>query len=311
MTTPTVVHEQALTFDCCGEQLVGVLARPTAPAACGSVAVLIVVGGPQYRVGSHRQFVSLARTLARSGHPCLRFDYRGMGDSGGAQRAFDSVGDDIAAALKALRDACPEVDRCVVWGLCDAASAAMMFATAHREVVGVVAVNPWIRSGESLAAATVKHYYRERLLQPELWRKILSGDFDWRGSVRAAVGNVRTTLSARRHRRVAADRPDSFQDRMASGLAGFEGRLLLLLSGDDLTAKEFLQYCSGAPRWARLMSEARVQRIDFPEADHTFSVRRWSDDMERATVDWLARLPAARGAAPSGAGAKIETSEDA
>lgn len=311
MTTQDVVHERALAFDCRGDQLVGVLAHPGESAHCASVAVLIVVGGPQYRVGSHRQFVSLARALARSGHPCLRFDYRGMGDSGGAQRAFDSVGDDIAAALKALRDACPEVDRCVVWGLCDAASAAMMFATAHREVVGIVAVNPWIRSGESLAAATVKHYYRERLLQAEFWRKILRGDFDWRGSARAAVDNLRTTLLARRSRASSGEPSDSFQDRMASGMAGFEGRMLLLLSGDDLTAKEFLQYCSGDPRWTRLLGETRVQRVDFPEADHTFSLRRWSHDMERATVDWLAGFPAAGGAGPSGSRARIETSEDA
>jgi len=54
-----------------------------ADAAAADTGVLIVVGGPQYRVGSHRQFVMLARFLADHGVPCMRFDYRGMGDVSG------------------------------------------------------------------------------------------------------------------------------------------------------------------------------------------------------------------------------------
>ncbi|KAB8057318.1 hydrolase 1, exosortase A system-associated, partial [Janthinobacterium violaceinigrum] len=59
-------------------RLVGILSLPAAPGPRG---VLIVTGGPQYRVGSHRQFVLLARALAAQGVPVLRFDLRGMGDS--------------------------------------------------------------------------------------------------------------------------------------------------------------------------------------------------------------------------------------
>lgn len=293
MTAAAQVREQALTFDCGGERLVGVLSRPAAAAAAAPVAMLIVVGGPQYRAGSHRQFVRLARALARSGFSCLRFDYRGMGDSGGPKHAFDEVEDDINAAVGALLAACPEADRCVVWGLCDAASAAMMFATAHPAIVGLVAANPWVRSSESLAVATVKHYYRERLLQPELWRKIVAGRFDWRGSMRSALGNLRATLSALRHRGAAP--AASFQDRMVNGFAAFGGHLLLLLSGDDLTAKEFLDHCGSDARWRRLLSDARVQRVDFPGVDHTFSRNRWSDAMEQATVEWMSRFAASGG----------------
>ena len=56
--------ERGLVFRCAGEELVGIL-HP-APGATG---VVIVVGGPQYRVGSHRQFLLLARRLAASGIP--------------------------------------------------------------------------------------------------------------------------------------------------------------------------------------------------------------------------------------------------
>jgi alpha/beta superfamily hydrolase len=53
--------------------------------------VLVIVGGPQYRAGSHRQFTLLARSLAEQGFAVLRFDYRGMGDSTGAMRDQQST----------------------------------------------------------------------------------------------------------------------------------------------------------------------------------------------------------------------------
>src|SRR5439155_9776004 len=122
--------EEVVAFQGRQGRLWGVLARPPAALAASSMAVLVVVGGPQYRVGSHRQFVSLARRLAKSGFATLRFDYAGMGDSEGARPDFLNCGPDLAAALGALAQACPRVTRFAVWGLCDAASAAFMFATA-------------------------------------------------------------------------------------------------------------------------------------------------------------------------------------
>ena len=56
--------EQTTAFACAGETLLGILAEPQTPAHTG---VVVVVGGPQYRVGSHRQFVLLSRALAAAG----------------------------------------------------------------------------------------------------------------------------------------------------------------------------------------------------------------------------------------------------
>ena len=61
------VRESACLFPCEGEELVGIVAEPEAPL--GDLGVFVVVGGPQYRVGSHRQFVLLARHLAGLGVP--------------------------------------------------------------------------------------------------------------------------------------------------------------------------------------------------------------------------------------------------
>jgi len=65
-------------------------------------AILIGVGGPKYRVGSHRQFLLLERHLSAQGFPVLRYDYRGMGDSSGEIRTFESIGNDIRSAVDVL-----------------------------------------------------------------------------------------------------------------------------------------------------------------------------------------------------------------
>jgi alpha/beta superfamily hydrolase len=93
------IKEQVLTFICAGEPLVGVACVPDKARSTG---VVVVVGGPQCRVGSHRQFLLLSRALASAGYLVLRFDYRGMGDSCGEIRNFENVDDDIAAAIDAF-----------------------------------------------------------------------------------------------------------------------------------------------------------------------------------------------------------------
>ncbi|HXD06390.1 MAG TPA: hydrolase 1, exosortase A system-associated [Burkholderiaceae bacterium] len=274
--------EEVLRISCEGTQLLGIVSRPALPAQASSIAVLIVVGGPQYRVGSHRQFVLLARALARGGHTALRFDCRGMGDSEGAMRSFEDIGPDLRAALDALcREAATE--RVVVWGLCDAASAALMFASDDPRVVGIVAANPWARSDATLAAVRVRHYYASRLVQREFWAKLLRGGLNWRDSMASLAGTVRQARAARAG-------AESFHARMARGLARLRAPVLLILSGRDLTASEFLHHAQSDELWRRLLADPKITRHELPEADHTFSQRKWLDEANAATMAWLDRL---------------------
>jgi exosortase A-associated hydrolase 1 len=283
------VDEQVVGFDCDAERLWGVLSRPADASLMQRTAVLIVVGGPQYRVGSHRQFVSLARCVARAGYPALRFDYRGMGDSDGERRDFTRAGPDIRAALDALARSCPTAQRFVIWGLCDAASAALMYVSTDSRVAGVVAANPWARSDASLAATRIRHYYLGRFASREFWAKLLSGGVDWRASVGSLMGSVRAIFGARAEDAGAA-RASSFQDEMARGLAAFRGRMLLILSGNDITAKEFTTFAAASPSWRGLLQRPNVARHELPDADHTFSRREWLDQVQAQTVAWLQAL---------------------
>lgn len=271
------MREEALVFGCGGDSLVGVLALPTAPASRG---VLIVVGGPQYRAGSHRQFTLLARDLAANGIASLRFDYRGMGDSSGDARSFESVQEDIGCAIDRLLTGAPAIKEVVIWGLCDAASAALFYAHRDPRVTGVVLVNPWVRTTQGIAEAHLRHYYVARLRDIEFWRKLMRAQIDVGRSI-TALGKFLADVA--RPKREAGSLPE----RMEEGLRQFRGRVLLILSGKDLTADEFRGLVSRSERWKRLLADARVTQRELPEANHTFSRREWRDQVVRWTAEWL------------------------
>ena len=279
--------EHAFVFPCAGETLLGIVAVPERSQATG---VLLVVGGPQYRVGSHRQFLLLSRALADAGYPAMRFDYRGMGDSTGGLRDFEAVSDDIAAAIGAFQANCPELTRIVLWGLCDAASASLLYwdATRDARVGGLVLLNPWVRSEASLAKTHIKHYYGQRFLQAEFWQKLLTGNL---GIGLALSGFVNNWMRARQApgRESFAD-VQPFQKRMMRALKDFPGHVLLLLSGDDYTAKEFLEAIQADSAGAQALESCRLTRIDVVGADHTFSEAKWRLAVQEATTAWIGNL---------------------
>ena len=258
-------REEAAAFDCAGAQLVGVLARPDTP---GDTGVVVVVGGPQYRAGSHRQFVLLARALAEAGVPVLRFDYRGMGDSEGTPRDFQGASADIAAAIGTLQERVPEVQHVALWGLCDGASAALLycFDTLDVRVKALCLVNPWVRSDASLARTQVRHYYLHRLMRAGFWVKLLRG-----GVAFNALGGLGRSLWVALRGNPRTPTQSTFQQRMAWAWETFAGRIFLLLSEDDYVAREFLDHASKDRAWQGALQHPRLVRHDLRGADHTFS----------------------------------------
>jgi exosortase A-associated hydrolase 1 len=275
--------EETTLFSCEGDPLVGILAKPAAPADTG---VVLIVGGPQYRAGSHRQFVLLSRVLAAAGRAVLRFDYRGMGDSGGPQLDFESISRDVGAAIDQLQMCVPTVQHVVLWGLCDGASAALLYCHDVQDprVTGLCLLNPWVRSEASLAKTQVKHYYTQRLRQKEFWVKLLSGKVALSALSGFAAKLRLTTGGSARPPKVAG----TFQQRMAKAWQGFGGRILLVLSGDDYTAKEFVEHAQTDAAWKHYRAHPKVTQVEIAGVDHTFSSASSRRKVEGATLHWLA-----------------------
>jgi hypothetical protein len=76
-------------------------------------------------------------------------------------------------------------------------------------------------------------------------------------------------------------------ERMQAALARFGGRVLVVLSGADLTAQEFAGLSNRPGAWQRLLEAPRFTRQQIDKADHTFSRRPWQDQVSRWTRDWL------------------------
>lgn len=278
------VRELALRFRSTAEdseaqaRLAGILSLPDVP---GQRGVLIVTGGPQYRAGSHRQFVLLARALAAQGWPVLRFDLRGMGDSEGSARDYRAAGPDIAGALTQFFDAVPALREVALWGLCDGATAAACHAPHDARVKALVLLNPWVRSSAGLARATLRHYYLPRLLQGGFWRKLASGGL----RLGASLASLRQVAAATQEPATPED--DAPAPALLRALAQFQGKVLLILSGDDLGAREWQALLDGDPAWRAVAARPQWTQAQVDGANHTFASAAWRGEVEQLCARWL------------------------
>lgn len=300
-------QEIPVVFDCEGSELIGMIHVPEEIRTRGMIA--IVAGGPQYRGGIGRLQVQFARELSSAGIPVMRFDYRGLGDSEGSFRGFQSIEADIAAAIKTFHKHLPQVREVVLWGGCDAASAIMINANKFPEVTGIILGNPWVHTDETSDAVTVKHHYSKRIREKGFWLKVLRLQYN----PIPALATITRTLLKKCHKLVGHStkqehsEPDSpsrpFIARMRNGLSRYKGDMLLLMSGRSIVSKEFDELLDTQPAWQKAIKSPRlVVRLNMPNADQTFSsvasraavtavTRKWMLDPQTPLSDTIENSP--------------------
>jgi len=283
-----------VAFRCGDAEMAGIVHRGTAEARLG--VVIVVAGGPQYRAGAHRQFVSLARLLAAHGYPVLRFDLRGMGDSTGQHLGYQQSRQDIRSAVDELMRLEPSLRQVALFGECESASGILFYASQDERVRQIALANPWVRTTEVQAEAILKHYYMDRLKSREFWRRLLKGQFNVGESLRSFVDVVRNYWRGQAAKRAdlnALGVPDfdhlPLPAKTAEGLRRFRGPVLVLMSGRDLIAREFDEVTKSHEAWKGLLSDPRIRRKDIADADHTFSKPEAKAEAQGTLLDWLAQ----------------------
>jgi exosortase A-associated hydrolase 1 len=280
------MNEIPLVFESSGHPLVGMLHGPDGKQELG--VLFMVAGGPQYRIGGHRQLVQWARSFATSGFPAMRFDFSGMGDSYGDYAGFEGGEDDIRAALDCFFAEVPTLKKVVLWGECNACSASLIYAPKDSRISGIVMLNPWVRTEEGQAKAVVKHYYLNRLRQRSFWAKVFRLKFDVIGSFRSAI----RLISVARGRSVSVPNSGSrpLPERMLDGLSAFKGKIMLVMSGRDMVSKEFDDLLGAQPKWQHGLAACSLVRHNLEFADHTFSSSEWRNQVGVWGSDWLRQL---------------------
>jgi exosortase A-associated hydrolase 1 len=243
----------------------------TLDEAGGSHGLLIVSGGNELRCGAHRGMARLAAQVAQAGHPVLRFDRRGVGDSEGENRGFEHSAEDIAAAIALFRRECPHVTRITAFGNCDAATALIL----HHHQEGpdaLLLANPWTidavaeaEDADALAlppADAIRARYARKLRDPREWLRLLRGGVDfaklWRG-IRAAS---------------AAKAPALLAARVRQALERIDVPVTILIAERDATALAFMAHWTTTIDTDR--DNFRLERID--SASHSFAdikARAW------------------------------------
>ncbi|MCD2323963.1 hydrolase 1, exosortase A system-associated [Sphingomonas sp. IC-56] len=243
-----------ITFRCNGATLVGTLDE-----APGRTGLLIVSGGNELRMGAYRGMSRLAQRVADAGYPVFRFDRRGIGDSEGENRGFESSCPEIAHAAAAFRKAA-KLDHLIAFGNCDAATSLILFHN-RAAIDRLVLANPWLvdRQHEDLPPpAAIRAHYAARLRDPREW-------------LRLARGGVNLTKLIRGLRATAEKRsqdPNSLSARTARALAASTVPTSLLLATGDHTAVAF-QHAYRASRFDPVRSRIRVEQRD--TASHSFA----------------------------------------
>lgn len=286
--------EDAVIFECDRKRLVGIVHG----ADSATTGVLIIVGGPQYRVGSHRQFLLLARYLANNNVPVMRFDYRGMGDAEGEICTFENVNNDVRAALGVFFKKSPSLQSVVLWGLCDAASAALFYGHTDSRVKGMILLNPWVRTEAGQAKAYLRHYYFQRLFDKGFWRKVISGKFDIEKSLTSLLEFFNKSSGGKAEKSNLSELDDvskpscssiPLPERMYESLERFQGSVSIIISGNDLTAAEFEDMVKASKSWQKLLQTKEVEFQYLPEANHTFSREAWRNQVAKYSLQQVLR----------------------
>ena len=237
----------------------------------GKTALLIVSGGNEIRSGAHGGMAQLASRIAEQGFTVLRYDRRGIGESSGQNSGFLGSAEDIAAAVRFLKEE-QSAQNIVAFGNCDAATALALFGP-DAGIDGYVLANPWVIETSSapdtqeptISSAAIRSRYWDRIKNPRTVLDLLSGKIDFgkliKGLKQASRSEENSALSL----------------RLRDALAELDQSTNILLAKRDTTARAFLAAWNSAD-FEPIRKKASITVENLDSASHSFAdipARNW------------------------------------
>jgi len=258
-------------------RLFGILTEPSVPDHGGS-AVLCCNTGVEHHIGPHGMYVRLARQWAERGHPVLRFDIGGIGESAAptpsaAPDAYPAhMLDDARAAVAYLRtQVCAR--EVIVIGLCSGGWLAFRSARDGLDVNAAVAINPplYLRDGQTghqwVSETEDLDRYRRSLRDPTKWLKALSGSASYTTFTRLAMSALKRRVSTALTTAFAETMPEGLPRDLAT-IAARGVRLQFVFSAGDDGLRYFNQHAQPALRRGEIASA--VSHVVVEGAGHSF-----------------------------------------
>lgn len=207
-------------------RIFGVLTEPTTRPSSPKPPILLLTGGVVPRISVNRMYVVLAERLAAMGHTVLRPDVSGICESPPAEGLppndphAPTLLDDVKSAVELLISE-TKSDTITLLGLCSGAYASFQTALADPRVRNIVLLNPEVfhlKDGSPKFSQTEQshaaRHYKESLLDPDKWKKLLTGKANVRYIAGFVVAKAKTTLET------AKERIEARITKVPQGLAG-------------------------------------------------------------------------------------------
>lgn len=306
-----------------GERMVGILTMPPAGTRDRRATVVVLQAGLLNKTGVGDYFRWLADALARDGWTVLRMDQRGTGDSDGeivSDVPIDAYFRKIQAGA-AKSDTLEQIrwvgktlghNEIHLLGQCGGSVTAILAAAeAQSAVTSLVCIAMAVLYSESLEkvregdAALASKGYVQKLLDPASWKRLVSGESDYRlvvASARTMAKRFRdraftavddrlhvSELLKRLHLRVAPDHPrfnkevwDAFPRLMKAGKPIFFLNAELDNETPELEQEFRAKVLDLVPEWARLCPIELLEK-----ADHSLMFQASRDDSLRRIRGWL------------------------
>ena len=281
MTEVTQATERHLFFPSRGLRVLGVLHTPEVQP-CGA-ALVFLHGWAGYRIGPHQMFTKMARRAAGQGFHCLRFDFRGRGDSEGdaASTTLSTMIEDARAAVAMV---CEEtgVEHVALIGDCSGSEVAIGAGVLDQRIDALVLWSAPIVGGDRSEADAAKRRgvyatYLSKLFRRETWAKLFAGRLQPDMIVRA----LRSGGKGAGEEGAESDREIDWHRRFVD----FPGEVLFIYGGNDPTTPSALAHYEELSREAgREFSQHVVEG-----ANHAFYSLGWEDDVMDTSLTWLAR----------------------